>query len=620
MEDLTFQRLAPGVLIDGKYQIEHMLGQGGMGAVFKATHIGTHRVVAVKIINPQFSNDPEFVERFRREAEAAGRLRHPNVVDVTDFGFSTSQDGKVAYLVMEYLDGRTLAGVLSEEDKLAPVWVADILEQTCSAVQEAHRLGIVHRDLKPENIWLEPNRRGGYTVKVLDFGLVKFGSVTNEPIGKTPAPPVVPPSSRDLEVSTLILGPTSEAVSGDGPATLIQGNASTLANENPSTNPELTRLGSIMGTPHYMSPEQWLGQSLDARSDIYSLGVIAYRMLSGMMPFTPEEARTAAIEGRDVAQDLREINSRVPKKVSRTVMSALAWDPSLRPNTAAGFASALKAGSEGTGTLLRQAVSLYSEEFPLFLKMSLIGYTPLVVLIGLFNVLDKIIPEERLSQSPRTLLGIGIFASIIVVSLIAHFGISAATVPLVIQKIIVPLRRSSLRAGIAALRGRWSVLTGVSIASVFLIIISAAVFAPVGALIAVALSLCAPVAVMEQKRVYSTLKRSVSLVRRSWITAFVITVLAFALPVLVWRAAVDSNFVLRLDENWNPKEVSFNFTISGRSALYQLLNILITPLSAIMTSLLYLKTKQAGGESMQEAVEAFDDGGGLSQIGVRRSM
>jgi len=161
-------------LLDNKYQIEQLLGQGGMGAVYRATHLGTKRTVAVKVIQPQLSAHDQFVARFRREAEAAGRLRHPNVVDVTDFGLAQTNDGPVAYLVMEYLDGCSLADIVSEEGALPIQWVIDILEQVCSAVETAHQAGIIHRDLKPDNIWLEPNGRGGYTVKVLDFGLVKL--------------------------------------------------------------------------------------------------------------------------------------------------------------------------------------------------------------------------------------------------------------------------------------------------------------------------------------------------------------------------------------------------------------------------------------------------------------
>src|SRR6476619_6006779 len=163
-----------GQTLDDKYLIDRELGRGGMGTVYLATHVGTERPVAVKVIAPQFMERPEFVERFRREARAAGRRRHPNVVNVTDFGFAETKDGRVAYLVMEYLDGCTLGEILEEEKNLPVSWTLDILEQVCSAVHEAHKQGIIHRDLKPDNIWLEPNQRGGYTVKVLDFGIAKL--------------------------------------------------------------------------------------------------------------------------------------------------------------------------------------------------------------------------------------------------------------------------------------------------------------------------------------------------------------------------------------------------------------------------------------------------------------
>src|SRR2546426_1656094 len=167
-----------GQILDDKYRLERLLGQGGMGAVYLATHLGTDRYVALKLIAPQFMRNEEFVERFKREARAAGRLRHPNVVDVTDFGFARTESESVAYLVMEYLDGCTLSEVLAEESRLPLYWAVDILEQVCSAVHEAHQQGIVHRDLKPDNIWLEPNRLGGYRVKVLDFGIAKLAEAS----------------------------------------------------------------------------------------------------------------------------------------------------------------------------------------------------------------------------------------------------------------------------------------------------------------------------------------------------------------------------------------------------------------------------------------------------------
>src|ERR687886_1900764 len=176
-----------GQVLDEKYRLESLLGRGGMGAVYLATHQGTERFVALKLITPQFMRDEEFVERFRREARAAGRLRHPNVVDVTDFGFARAGAERVAYLVMEYLDGCTLGDVLAEEERLPLDWTVDILEQVCSAVHEAHQQGIIHRDLKPDNIWLEPNRLGGYRVKVLDFGIAKLGETSASLANDDPA-------------------------------------------------------------------------------------------------------------------------------------------------------------------------------------------------------------------------------------------------------------------------------------------------------------------------------------------------------------------------------------------------------------------------------------------------
>ncbi|MDH3493613.1 MAG: serine/threonine protein kinase, partial [Acidobacteriota bacterium] len=338
-------------IIDGKYRIEKQLGKGGMGTVFLATHIGTGRPVAVKVIAAQFMEKAEFVERFRREAQAAGRLRHPNVVDVTDFGFSVGPDGeKTAYLVMEYLDGCTLGEVLEEERRLPLEFTIDILEQVCSAVDEAHRQGIIHRDLKPDNIWLEPNQRGGYTVKVLDFGIAKLEEAQFAAIGRISAELLVRDGSKTrlgedqdtvadkadagtridglsktmvAESETLALGSEGETLSGNDPSeagTIVQSESyeadvqaepGTVAIQSStgsfeevdkrgtrlqtgavptdegadSATADLTRAGAVLGTPLYMSPEQCRGEKLTPASDIYSLSVIVYQMLSGKLPF-----------------------------------------------------------------------------------------------------------------------------------------------------------------------------------------------------------------------------------------------------------------------------------------------------------------------------------------------
>src|SRR5450631_4215892 len=162
-----------GDTLDGKYRIDKQLGAGGMGNVYLATHLGTTRVVAVKVIAPRWAAEPQFLARFQREAQACGRLRHPNIVNVTDFGIARAPTGDMPYLVMEFLDGQTLSDFQKANPRIPLPLIADILDQIGLALAEAHLHGIVHRDLKPDNIWLEPNGRGGYGVKVLDFGVAK---------------------------------------------------------------------------------------------------------------------------------------------------------------------------------------------------------------------------------------------------------------------------------------------------------------------------------------------------------------------------------------------------------------------------------------------------------------
>src|SRR6185369_1157565 len=136
-----------------------------MGAVFQATHIGTTRPVALKVVAPRLARNSEFVQRFKREAEAAGRLNHPNVVNVTDFGVAQLEAGDLPYLVMEYLDGQTLQDSLKDTPRPTFDFVLDVMDQVGLALDAAHAAGIVHRDLKPSNVWLQPDRRGGYNVK-----------------------------------------------------------------------------------------------------------------------------------------------------------------------------------------------------------------------------------------------------------------------------------------------------------------------------------------------------------------------------------------------------------------------------------------------------------------------
>ena len=586
------QALVRGELLDGKYRIDALLGQGGMGAVYRATHLGTTRTVAIKVIQPRLSpRRAEFVARFEREAEAAGRLRHPNVVDVTDFGFAGTRRGEVAYLVMEYLDGCTLADILSEERVLPVSWVVDILDQVCSALDEAHGYGMIHRDLKPENIWLEPNRRGGHTVKVLDFGLVKLGSSTrDEPLrhaGAAPDDDVVAPTAPDSSetAAVTIVVPQSSPDLGETMADAV------------------TRVGHVTGTPDYMSPEQCRGGAVDARTDIYSLGIIAYRMLAGATPFAGDTRAVMQMHLTETPASVRARNRRVPKGVDRLIMAALAKEPAQRPATAGGFASALRASAEGSGTLLRQAMALYSDRFPVMFKGSLVAYAPLIAIVLSLYAADTM----KLKFIPLLAAQLLMFA-MIAANLAAYFIVSAALAPLVAQSIVSPLQELKLATAWRALRRRWwtlAVTTAIVTASTF---VGTLLFVAPGVLVATMHVLYAPVAVMENEGVIRTLRRARGLAWRSWSTVAIITVLQFALPVVVWMLSVDGSFELTLDDNWQLKQFGFGLSMSGTSGLYQLLNIFITPLTATMTALLYLKTRQAGGESLKAIVERVTRG------------
>ncbi|HSK62890.1 MAG TPA: serine/threonine-protein kinase, partial [Pyrinomonadaceae bacterium] len=485
-----------GEVLDEKYRLEHLLGQGGMGAVFLATHLGTERYVALKLISPQFMRNNEFVERFKREARAAGRLRHPNVVDVTDFGFASVKAGNVAYLVMEYLDGCTLGDVLAEEKRLPLEWVADILDQVCSAVHEAHQLGIIHRDLKPDNIWLEPNRLGGYRVKVLDFGIAKVGESAAPTPEDDPAATIIDDpapalANAQLESDTL-LRHGDEALTlnykvkdnGEGAGTVLQNphtdpfihgadEDGTLLLEHgtrsagrhtahSATSPQgsaLTRVGAIMGTPLYMSPEQCGGGRVDTRSDIYSLGVIAYQMLAGEPPFEGNTSTVMRAHREQSPQDLRKRDAKIPKRVAAVVMSTLSKNPAERPPTAFAFASGLRAHSEGIGALYRRAFSLYSEYFPKFVKLSFLAHLPAIVTGGLLLILVTAVdipPKGGLAQKIAVTCAIVILSLLqVVASMVAGAVISGVTAVIITQLTAAPLKPVKLREAFEVVRRRW---------------------------------------------------------------------------------------------------------------------------------------------------------------------
>lgn len=329
-----------GRTLDNKYLIEKLLGKGGMGGVYQAIHTGTKRTVAVKIIAPQFMRNRELLIRFQREAEASGRLRHPNVVNVTDFGVTVIDLTSVAYLVMEYLDGETLHDFLQREPLPPPSMIIDILEQIALGVTEAHSRGILHRDLKPGNIWLQPDGRGGILVKVLDFGIAKLAD----------------PSALAMEIPDLEAPPNIEEAPADENATLMlppteMGLTSAFAEASGFT----TTVGATLGTPAFMSPEQCSGKPVNEKSDLYSLAMIAYLMLAGELPFKGN-ARELIEQQITITPDAPHTrNNKLSELVSRVILESLTKDPDYRAPNCLSFVGRLRAAVEGEVHLLKES-------------------------------------------------------------------------------------------------------------------------------------------------------------------------------------------------------------------------------------------------------------------------
>jgi len=292
-----------GTALDGQYQIEALLGTGGMGAVYLARHILLGDRVAIKLLPPEMRSNTEWLRRFQREGQAARRFRHPNAVTVYDL--RTSSDGAI-YLVMEYVEGNTLDAEFKKHGRFAPAEALAMLDPIMSVLNAAHAMGVVHRDLKPENIMIGKATTGGEpVVKLLDLGIAKLKEV---------------------------------------------------AGAEKTGNTNLTIAGQMLGTPYYMSPEQWGelprdgSSEIDGRADIYSLGLVFYELIAGQKPFgglTLSELRREHVHVKPAP--LNEVVANVPPGFSDALARSIAKDRSERQETAADLASELKAALAAEG-------------------------------------------------------------------------------------------------------------------------------------------------------------------------------------------------------------------------------------------------------------------------------
>src|SRR5213596_3962559 len=277
-------------ILDARYQVMKKLGEGGMSYVYLAKEISSGATVAIKVLSPRLAADKSSVERLRREAGLAMRLDHPNVCRILRLG--ESEDGLI-YLVMPFLKGELLSDREVNGGPMSLAAGVDVLRQVCAGLHHAHELQIVHRDLKPENIMLVAEANGRDRAVVMDFGLAK----------ERRADPAIA---------------------------------------------KLTATGIILGTPEFMSPEQIRGKQLDARSDIYALGIVAFEMFTGKLPFQGRNAQEMMIARlRGQPQKLRQLRSDLSEGLESALARAMAANPDARYNTALEFADALTASHTG---------------------------------------------------------------------------------------------------------------------------------------------------------------------------------------------------------------------------------------------------------------------------------
>lgn len=251
-----------GTVLAGTYRLDALIGEGGMGAVYRGRHVLLRRDVAIKVLHPDFSRDAELVKRFDREAQSAARLNHPNCIQVTEFG---STDEGMKYLVMQLLEGTELQNVL--DGPTAPERAVGLILQVLRGLEHAHGQGVVHRDLKPQNIFVTRDHEGREVLKLVDFGIAKI-------------------------------------IGGDGALE------------------QMTRAGMVFGTPQYMSPEQALGLEIDARADLYAAGVLLYQIVTGRLPFNSDDP--VALIRMQVSTEPPALPPQVPQELAAVIFRLLA--------------------------------------------------------------------------------------------------------------------------------------------------------------------------------------------------------------------------------------------------------------------------------------------------------
>jgi serine/threonine protein kinase len=336
-----------GVLA-GRYRLLDLIGRGGMGVVYRARHDGLHKSVAIKVLRDELISDRQAAARFHQEAVAAANIGHPGIVNVTDFGLT--DDGR-AFLVMELLEGRDLSALLAERGALEPGHAIALTRKVLAPLAAAHARGIVHRDLKTQNVFVYEDEEQGEQVKLLDFGISK------------------------------IIGDAIDSETG------------------------LTTQGAILGTPKYLAPEQAQGEKVDARSDIYALGIVLYEMLTGSVPFSGESPLIvlyAHVQKKPEPPRRRRPDLPISKGLEAVVLRALAKDPAERYQSAAELDAALAEVDPNTQRL--PPVASAGEERPKGWRL-VVGALGLALVVGICAYI--VTRPARKVTRPATAIGAG---------------------------------------------------------------------------------------------------------------------------------------------------------------------------------------------------------------------
>ena len=352
-----------GTVIDGKYRIESLLGEGGMGSVYRVHHLALRRDLALKVLRPDLTSHAEVAARFDREAQSAARLDHPNCLQVTDFG--TTERG-LKYMVMQLLSGHELADVL-EAGALSPERAVSLMLQIVRGLQHAHEHGVVHRDIKPENVFVTTDHEGRELLKLVDFGIAKV-----------------------------------------------------LEGELEGASPKLTRAGMVFGTPRYMSPEQAAGGESDHRADLYSAGIVFYQMLAGVVPFDGDDL--VKVLRQHIVEPPPPLPEHVPNELRAIVDRLLAKDRADRFEDAAALVQELEAyqPAQGSSTSASLGATASRSTVPSLPPVTDPGLTTDAALANATRsrqtahslpTLLPMTPPTRLDlarRSPRTIVGVAV--------------------------------------------------------------------------------------------------------------------------------------------------------------------------------------------------------------------